>query len=184
MNTCELIELFWNRQESAIFETERQYGAYCFAVANNLLHNPQDAEECVNDAYLRIWNSIPPQRPSDFRAFLARIIRNLAIDRLRARTADKRNAVVIAFEELENTLYENESFSDQVSGEVLQEALNRFLRGVSDRDRNVFIRRYWFAEATAEIARKYGLREDHVCKILSRTRQKLKRFLMKEGYYQ
>ena len=184
MNSGELVELFWNRQESAISETEREYGRYCFCVANNLLHNSQDAEECVNDTYLRVWNSIPPQRPTDFKAFLARITRNLAIDRLRAKNTKKRSAVIVAFAELENELYENGDFSDGITLDALQKSLDHFLRLIPERDRNVFIRRYWFGEDIAVIAKKYGLREDHVFKILSRVRQRLKKHLTKEGYYQ
>lgn len=185
MENSEIIELYWTRQERAIAETQRKYGAYCYAIANNLLGDPQDAEECVNDAYLRVWNSIPPTRPNDLRLFLARITRNLSIDRLRARKAAKRDATVVSFDELENTLYRGEDvFSEQQSVEALQAAIDRYLRRLSERDRNVFIRRYWFCEDIPTIARKYGLGENLVSKILSRARIGLRQSLKKEGLYQ
>lgn len=178
-----IVELFWQRDEGAISASAEVYGAYCRSVAQNILNDSEDAEECVNDTWLRAWNAIPPQRPKRLRMFLAKITRNLALDRCKAREAGKRGGgeTLLALEELgecvgqprvENTVFARE----------LEAAVNRFVRGLPRRECNVFLRRYFFAEPVAEIGKKYGLSPNHVMVILSRTRKKLKAYLEKEGY--
>ena len=179
-----LVELFFKRDESAIAITQSEYGEYCFAVANNILCNELDAEECVNDAYLRVWNSIPPAKPNNFKAFIAKITRNLAVDRLKYRTADKRNASVIAFEELEEVLASDcGTISEQIALTELQDAINRFLYTCAQRDRAIFLMRYFYFYPVSAIAEKMGTKESNTSKILTSTREKLREYLKKEGYY-
>lgn len=183
MTQNELIELFWDRNERAIEEMQKEYGGYCFIIANNILNNEQNAEECVNDAWMRVWNSIPPSRPDNFRAYLAKITRNLSVDRLKYQYAEKRNVYLVAFEELEECLFSSDgSVSEQLELEALQQAINRFLRLQPKRERAVFLRRYFFGESVATVAQNFGLSVANTTKILSRTRAKLKLFLEKEGY--
>ena len=121
MTTNDLIKLFWSRDERALEETQKRYADYCFNLANNILNNPQDAEECVNDAYLRIWRSIPPAKPANFVAYLAKTVHNLSVDKLKARMRGKRNAPIVAFEELEDCLFsEDDIISENIAISQLQ----------------------------------------------------------------
>ena len=184
MTTNELIRLFFDRNERAIEETQKQYGDYCFTVANNILCNEQDAEECVNDTYLRLWNSIPPAQPKNFTAYIAKIARNLSVNMLKARKAGKRDAQIVAFDELEATLFApGDEIAEGVALSELQAAINRFLHTCPERDRALFIRRYFFCERTEYIAEKFSISYANATKILARMREKLKEHLRKEGYY-
>ena len=184
MTDRELIDLFWARDEQAIAQMQRIYGNYCHTVANNILENEQDAEECVNDAYLRVWNSIPPQRPDNFSAFAAKIVRNLSIDKLKRRRAGKRSGAVIALEELEGFLFTSaDSLSEGVAFTELRRAINTYLRKCSERDRAIFIRRYFFSESLEIISKNFDLSYANTSKVLARMRTGLKEFLKKEGYY-
>ena len=150
----------------------------------NLLGNDQDAEECVNDTYLRLWNSIPPTKPNNFLAYIAKITRNLSVNMLKARHADKRNAQIVAFDELGNTLFAPEDeIAEGVALSDLQSAINSFLHTCAARDRALFIRRYFFGESTEYLAKKFGISYANSTKILARMRVKLKDYLKKEGYY-
>ena len=182
MRDIELVELYWQRDERAIELTEELYGQYCHTVSMNIIGNMQDAEECVNDTWIRVWNAIPPAKPNDFKAFLARITRNLSIDRIKQRRAGKRNAVQVPLDELENYLIIPPELDEALALEHLQKQINRVLETVSERDRSVFVRRYFFFESIEQISSRYGLRNNHVAKILSRTRERMKAFLEKEGY--
>jgi RNA polymerase sigma-70 factor (ECF subfamily) len=182
--TEKLTKLFFDRDERAIKETQNEYGDYCLSVAYNIIGNRLDAEECVNDAYLRVWNSIPPARPINFKAFIAKITRNLAIDKIKHRTAKKRDVATVAFEELEGTLAAEELFiSDGVGMEELQKAINKFLYTQSPRDRAIFILRYFYCESVSIVAKKMCTSESNTSKILKKTREELKEYLKKEGYY-
>lgn len=184
MTTYDLIKLFWSRDERALEETQKRYADYCFNLANNILNNPQDAEECVNDAYLRIWRSIPPAKPANFVAYLAKTVHNLSVDKLKARMRGKRNAPIVAFEELEDCLFsEDDIISENIAISQLQDTIDRFLRTCSERDRAIFIRRYFFCETKEFISDKFGTSISNTTKILIRTRNKLKDYLKKEGYY-
>ena len=182
--TEKLTKLFFDRDERAIRETQKEYGEYCLSVAYNVVGNRLDAEECVNDAYLRVWNSIPPARPNNFKAFIAKITRNLAVDKIKHKTAQKRSAARVAFEELEATLSSEELFiSDGVGIEELQKAINSFLYTQTPRNRAIFILRYFYCESVSSVARKMGTSESNTSKILTKTREELKEYLQKEGYY-
>lgn len=178
-----IIELYWQRSPDAVSETANKYGAYCFTIAENILHNAEDSEECVNDTWLHAWNVMPPQRPGVLRLFLARITRNLAFDRFRARNAEKRfgGEMTLVLDELAECLGGGAAEAE-FEAEELRECIQRFVRALPERDGNVMARRYFFAEPVAGIARRYGLSENNVMVILSRTRGKLKAHLLKEGY--
>ena len=178
-----IIDLYWARQEQALEETEQKYGRYCRTIAFNILRDRQDSEECVNDTWLRAWNAMPPQKPNVLRQFLAKITRNLSLDRWRTAQALKRGggATEVALEELGECVCGSTDPATQLELEELKTAIARFLQELPERDRNIFLRRYFYLEDTAAIARRYVLRQANVRLILSRTRQKLKDYLQKEG---
>ena len=184
MEDSQIIELYWQRDADAISETAKKYSAYCLAIAENILRSTEDSEECVNDTWLRAWNAMPPQRPDVLRLFLARITRNLAFDRFRARSAEKRfgGEMALVLDELAECLDGGANTEAAFEAEELRRCIGRFVRSLPERDGNVMTRRYFFAEPVAEIAKRYGLSENNVTVILSRTRKKLKVYLMKEGY--
>ena len=177
-----IVDLYWLRKPEAIQESGRKYGAYCKAIAFNILHNPQDAEECVNDTWLNAWNAMPDQRPSLLAPFLGKIARNLALNRYRANRAEKRGGGELpeVLDELAQCVSDADTAKELEVSE-LEEAVNRFLHSLPERECSVFLRRYWFAEPMADIARRYGMRENTVRTSLFRSREKLRRHLEKEG---
>ena len=179
-----IIDLYFERNERAIIESERKYGRYCFSIANNILSNEYDSEECVNDTWNKAWNAIPPQKPNNFKLFLAKISRNLAISRLRAQGREKRGSgsLPIVLDEISEIISDGDSVEKELQDKEFMASVNKFLRGLSERDCNIFIRRYFFLESHEVIAEKHGLRVANVGKILSRIRAKLRVFLKKEGY--
>lgn len=182
MEDALIIELYNRRDEKAIEETSLKYGAYCYSIANNILSDAQDSEECVSDTWMKAWNSIPPGRPASLKLFLARITRNLSIDRYRSANRQKRGGEVsVALEEISDFV-PSRDLEDEIERRELVRSLNAFLEGLPVRERNVFVRRYFFVEEVGVIAERYGLSEGNVFKILSRTRVKLKNYLEKEGY--
>lgn len=184
MDDRQIIELYWQRNADAVSETAKKYGAFCFTIAKNILHNTQDAEECVNDTWLRAWNAMPPQKPGVLRLFLARITRNLSLDCLHARNAEKRGGgeTALVLDELAECLGGGADTEAACEAGELRQFIRRFVRALPQRERNVLVRRYFFAEPIADIAKRYGLTENNVAVILSRTRRKLKDDLLKEGY--
>jgi len=187
MEDIEIIDLFWNRCEDAIRETDLKYGKLCKNIAYNILSSVEDVEECVNDAYLGAWNSIPDERPGLFSAFLCRIVRNLSLKRYEYVHAQKRNpGVVTSLEELYACISENDTANNSLGTEyednVLRDAINRFLEMLHEDARNIFIRRYWFFDPIKEIACRYGVSVSKVDSTLVRTRKKFKQFLIKEGF--
>lgn len=185
MEDSRIIELYWQRDPDAIQETDRKYGAYCFSVAHHILHSKEDAEECVNDTWLNAWNAIPPQRPGRLRLFLAKISRNLAFNRYSAQTAQKRGGgeMPLVLEELAECVAGAANPADTYEARELGNAIRVFVWKLPERECNVFVRRYFYTESAAEIARRYGLSESNVHVILNRTRTKLKKYLKKEGYF-
>lgn len=184
MNDQEIIELYWNRDERAIPETAQVYGAYCRAIAHNILFDAQDAEECVNDTWLHTWNAIPPNRPRVFSAFLGRIIRNLALNRYQRSRAQKRGGseLNLVYEELAECVSGRESVEQTMDARELTQALNDFLAAQSPKHRKLFVRRYWYAERVADIAKQTGMTENHVSVILHRQRAALRVFLAERGF--
>ena len=184
MEDSRIIELYWQRSENAITETDKKYGAYCSTVAFNILLNQEDAEECVNDTWLGAWDAIPPNRPSILRAFLAKITRNLSIKRLEKKLAEKRGGMAefIVLDELDECIGDQTDVEGIVESHALEELIRRFVRDLPERDGNIFVRRYFFTDPVASIAERYRISENHVMVILSRTRKKLKKELIKEGF--
>lgn len=185
MEDSKIVELYWQKNETAIKETSKKYGAYCFAIANNILHNEGDAEECVNDTWLKTWNAIPPQKPAKLQMFLAKITRNLSFNRFRFRSAEKRGGgeIVLVLDELAECLACESDTASEYEAKELGRCVCRFVRTLPERDGNIFVRRYFFTEPVAEIAKKYGLTENNTLVILSRTRKKLKNHLVKEELF-
>jgi len=182
MDDKAIIDLFFERSEQAIRELDTKYGKTCHKVSYNILNNQQDAEECVNDAYLGTWNAIPPQRPNPLLTFLCRIVRNLSIMRYHANTATKRNSAYdIALEELENCLSSGITVEDEVEGKLLVQTIEDFLDTLSQDSRVIFMRRYWFSDSYAEIAKQVGISEKTVSVRLTRIRNQLREHLTKEG---
>ena len=185
MEDSQIIELYWKRNPDALKETAEKYGTYCFAIANNILHECGDSEECVNDTWLHTWNAIPPQKPRIFPSFLAKITRNLSINRYHARSAEKRGGgeIAVVLEELAECLASETDVENEYIARELGQCIRRFVRTLPEREGNVFMRRYFFTERVQQIARRYGLSENNVMVILSRTRKKLKVHLEKEGFF-
>lgn len=182
MTDLEIIALYWKRNENAITQTKNKYHTYCFSIALRILDLYEDAEECTADTYLRVWNSIPPTKPSCFKSFLAKITRNLAFDKFRCKHSQKRGCeMTLVLDELENCIPSRTSVDDELLGKEMREYINRFLQTLPLRERNIFLRRYFFVEKTEEIAKHYALKESYVLVILSRTRQKLRNYLESEG---
>ncbi len=184
MDDRQLIELYFARDESAIKLTADRYGKYCFAIANNILASREDAEEIVNEAYLRAWNSIPPQRPAVFRLFLARITRNLSLNRYEKRNAKKRGGEAeLALEELAECTVGTVNIEGELMEHELKKTINAFISGLPERERAIFLRRYFRFESNAEIAERFGVSVNNLAVALSRTRKKLMKHLEKEGYF-
>ena len=183
MTDTQIIDLYWARSEEAILATADTYGGYCAAIAWNILHSREDTEECVNETWLRAWNSIPPQKPRMLSAFFGRITRNIAFDRYRASKAAKRGKGEIAavLEELDECIPDNDTTESLCDGRHLEGLINEFLGELQERDRNIFLQRYWFATPIKEISKKYAMNLNTVKASLFRSRNKLKALLEKEG---
>ena len=185
MEDSRIVELYWQKNADAIKETDSKYGAYCFAIADNILHNKEDAEECVNDTWLNAWNAMPPQKPTKLQMFLAKITRNLSFNRYRARSTEKRGSgeITLILDELAECLAGESDVVSEYEAKELVQCIQLFVRALPERDANVFVRRYFFTEPVATIASRYGLTESNVTVILHRTRKKLKAHLIKEGFF-
>ena len=184
MEDSRIVELYWKRSEQAIAESERKYGKYCYAVAHGILRNREDSEECVNDTWLCAWNSMPPANPPILRTYLGRITRNFAINRYKAQHRQKRGGhTVEAIAELGDIASPETEVQAQMDKQEFARVFNAFLYSLPERDCNVFLRRYFYAESAQEIAKRYGIKQDNVLKILSRTRLKLKEYLKEEEIY-
>ncbi|MBR2613054.1 MAG: sigma-70 family RNA polymerase sigma factor [Clostridia bacterium] len=180
MEDDRIVQLYLERNESAIAETEAKYGKYCYAIAYNILHSHLDSEECLDDTWLGAWRSIPPKRPSRLQYFLARITRNIAIDRYRRDSAEKRNAIVdSAIDEYWECI---PSPGAEIDDELaLKSAINGFLASLEKRNRIIFMRRYWYSMSIEAIAKGMNLSVSNVSVILHRTRERFKAYLTKEG---
>ena len=180
----EIIALYRSRDENAIRMTAEALGGYCYTVAYNVLNSREDAEECVNDTYLAVWNAIPPADPVSLKSFVSSITRRLALNRYKEQNRDKRGGgqVPLALEELAEVVSDTEDIPADYARKELLESVTRFLRGCSPRDRGLFLDRYIRLDPTAVLAKRYRVKEAQVLLILSRTRKKLKAHLEKEGY--
>lgn len=176
-----ITQMFNARNENAIAELEIKYGAVCLAVARNVLGNTADAEESVNDAYLAVWNSIPPTNPQSLGAYVCKVTKNLSLKKLDYNMAQKRNSHYdVSYEELKESVV-TAAIEEKVSEKELVELINKFLGTLSKESRVMFVRRYWYCDSVSDIAKMFRMRENTVSVKLGRIRDKLKKYLLKEG---
>lgn len=178
-----IIRLYWDRDQSAIRATAEKYGTFLYNLSWNILRSFPDAEECVNDTYLRTWNAIPPARPTAFRAWLGRIVRNLSLDRWKSSRAEKRggDAVEMLLGELDDCIPTPDQVEKHLEDQEIARLISVFLRTLSPENRTIFLRRYWYGDSMAEIAAKLHCSEGKVKSSLFRTRKALRSYLEKEG---
>ena len=182
MEDVQIIDLYWQRDETAIQETDTKYGNFCHKLAMNILHSFQDSEECVSDAYTRCWDTMPPQRPNSLRAYLGAILRNLSISRYRSAHAQKRfGGVEVLLSELEDCVPSPENVQRTVEAEELGALISRWLNTLPQEDRVLFIRRYWNGDTVKALAGELGIRPNALTKRLLRLRENLRLNLEKEG---
>lgn len=179
MNDHAIIELFFRRDQAGILEAQEKYGSYCLSVAWNILENQEDSQECLNDLWLRAWNAIPPERPKQLRAYFAKIIRNLAINRYQAQTAQKRagERFTLSLEELADCIPDPNTPEEALWAGELSRSLNAFLETEKELDRVLFVRRYFSCQSYEEMARDLGLSQGQVKTRLSRIRDRLRKYL-------
>lgn len=184
MEDNRIVDLYWQRNESAINETATKYGKYLHSISFHILSNDEDAEECVNDTYNDAWQSMPPHRPSILSTFLGKITRRISIDLWRKHSADKRGGgeVALALDELDECVSGNSNVENEIERQELQQKLNAFLMGLSRLERQVFMCRYWYMDSVSDIAKQFDFSESKVKSMLFRTRNKLRTMLEKEGY--
>ncbi len=184
MEDVQIISLYWERDPLAIEKSREKYGGYCFSVANHILDNHEDSEECVNDTWLHAWNGMPPHRPNALRMFLAKITRCVAFNRCKASHTQKRGSgqLLLVLEELSECLADESDVQDSVIAQELEVSIRQFVDALPAQEGGVFIRRYFFTESIAEIAQRYGITVNHTTVMLSRTRKKLRSHLIKEGF--
>ena len=184
MEDSVLIELYWIRSTEAIPKTEEKYGNYCRKISENILHNKEDAEECVNDTYLSAWNSMPPQRPKILSAFLGKIVRNLSFNRYKYLHREKRGGgeLPLILDELSELVSGNESVEEKLMEKELLAEINRFLWDLSKDKRSLFLRRYWYAEGIETLAYAFCMSKGSVTMALSRIRKNLKIHLEERGF--
>ena len=183
MEDSTIIDLYWERSETAIGETSKKYSRYCNSISFNILHNKEDAEECVNDAFLNAWNAMPPHRPNCLATFLGKITRNLSLDRYKRYAAKKRGfgQTEIALSELDEVVPSATSVGSAVEEQELIDSLNHFLGNLPQQKRILFVQRYWYLMPIKSIAEQQGISESHVKSALFRTRNELRHYLEKEG---
>ena len=179
-----IIELFFNRSEQAIKELDEKYGKTCYRLAFNILNNRQDAEECVNDAYLGAWNAIPPARPDPLLTYLCKIVRNVSLKAYWRKGAAKRGGgFSVALEEIEACIAAPDSVEHETEAKETARIIGIFLDTLSLEDRVIFMRRYWFSDSYAEIAERVGLSEKNISVRLTRIRKKMREYLIKNEVY-
>ena len=183
INDSKIVELLLARSELALEELRIKYNHYCHTIAFNILGNNEDCEECVNDAYLRVWNSVPPNAPTNLSSYIGKITRNLALDKVRAKNASRRGGgdSLLSLDELSQVIHGEDIFEKREDSREISAALNKFLGNLSKLERGVFMQRYWLMEPIASIALHYDISESKTTSMLHRLRGKLKKFLEKEG---
>ncbi len=175
MEDEKIIDLFFARDEQALFETERLYGRLCLTVARSITENEADAEECLNDCLVRLWNAIPPKHPKSLKAFALHTVKNLALDKLERRKTKKRAAILLELDECVG------QFASNSEGEELRTALNEFLETLDRVDAVIFVRRYYYSEPVKKIAERFGCKENTISKRLGKMRRRLRKFLEERG---
>ena len=184
MEDGEIVRLFFERSEQAVAEAMAKYKGYCTKIALNILYSREDAEECVNDAFMKLWEQIPPNNPEILSIFIGTITRNLAINRYKQALAQKRGngEAAMAFEELDAVISDNVSIENEAERRELLDEINKFLRKLPEKKRNIFICRYWYCDSLRDIAARFSVSESNVSVILNRTRGALREYLQKRGF--
>ena len=185
MEDKQIIELYFNRSEQAIEETSSKYGKLTRSVSYRIVRNEEDTDECVSDTYMALWNTIPPENPDPFAAYICRLARNISVKKLRYNTADKRNSFYdVSIGELEEVLTANSDVQKEIEAKELQASINSFLKTLKKTDRVIFIKRFWFNMTLEEISEETGYSKNYINVHLHRTKERLKAHLTKEGYYE
>ena len=181
----QIIELFWQRNEDAISETDKKYGAFLFRIAYNVLHDRLDCEECRNDTYLDVWNAIPPTKPKLFPAFIAQIIRRIAIDRYKQKTSKKRvpSEFTVSMEDIKESVCSREIVDVAYSAEEVGRIINEYVRKLPERQRYIFIERFYLSESVESIASDLVVSVPTVYRELDKIKQGLKSYLERNGVY-
>lgn len=184
MNDSEIVELFFSRDEKAISAANEKYGKYCAAVAMNILKNREDSEECVNDALLKAWNSIPPEKPRNLAGFLAKITKNISLNRYNSVHADKRGGgeIPLIYDELSECIPDSTNVERSFEQSELIDAVRDFLRTLPEHKRDLFLLRYWYCLSVSEAAKRVGISENNAAVTLQRTRNKILKYLRKRGF--
>ena len=184
MDDSKIVQLYWDRDEQAIPATSDKYGTYCISIAQNILGNQEDAEECVNDTYMSAWNSMPPHRPRILSVFLGKITRNLSLNRYKQNTAGKRGGreVPVVLDEIAELVSDTGSVEQEVDRKELVKAIDAFLDRLPTDKRSIFICRYWYFDSVSKIAARFGMTENHVSVTLNRLRVKLHNDLLERGF--
>lgn len=185
MEDTKIVQLYWDRNQTAITETANKYGHYCTSIARNILKNDEDAEECVNDTYLNAWNSMPPHRPNLLSTFLGKITRNLSFNKYKYLHTSKRGGteVTLILDELAECVSGKDDVEQDFEYNELVKALDDFLTSLPTPKRNIFICRYWYSDSVTDIAQQFHMKENAVSMTLARTRMKLKKYLNERGYH-
>ena len=184
MDDTKIVQLYWDRNEQAIPATAEKYGRYCASIAQNILGNKEDAEECVNDTYINAWNSMPPHKPSILSTFLGKITRNLSFNRYKYNTANKRGCgeTVLVLDEIAELVSDTDNVEQEVLREELVKAIDAFLDVLPVDKRRIFVCRYWYFDSVSDIASRFGMTENNVSVTLNRLRLKLRSHLLKGGF--
>ncbi len=181
----QIIELYWQRNENAIQETDKKYGQFLFRIAYNILHDRLDCEECQNDTYLDVWKAIPPTRPTVFPAFITKIMRRIALDRYKEKTAKRRipSEYTVSMEDIKDTLHSNETVDSEYAAEELGKIISDYVRSLSDRQRYIFIDRFYLAEPVETIASDLAISVPTVYREIDKIKQGLKTYLESNEVY-
>jgi RNA polymerase sigma factor (sigma-70 family) len=184
MDDAKIVQLYWDRNEQAISATADKYGNYCAAIAKNILGNSQDTEECVNDTYMNAWNSMPPHRPNILATFLGKITRNLALNKYKHNTADKRGngQSPLVLDEIAEFVSGTNNVEQEINRKELILTIDHFLKELSSDKRNIFVCRYWYFDSISDIAIRFGMTENNVSVTLNRLRLKLHNYLLERGF--
>ena len=184
MDDTAIVQLYWDRDERALSVTAEKYGGYCAAIARNILGSPEDAEECVNDAFLLAWDSMPPHRPAILSTFLGKLTRNVSLNRFQYNLAGKRGGgtAQVFLDEIAELVSDTDHVEREIDRGELINAINGFLKRLSPKQRSVFVCRYWYFDSVSEIASRFGMSENHVSVTLHRLRAKLRDHLLKGGF--
>ncbi len=183
MDDLHIVSLYIERNQQAINETDRKYGKLCFSIAKNILADTEDCRECINDTYLAVWNSIPPNNPDNFKAYISKVTRNTALKKLEFNNAGKRNTNMTVLLDEINDIAVDEFMLYDISSQELGALINKFLHSEKDDSRNVFIRRYWYCDSVADISRRYNFSESKVKSMLFQSRKRLEKLLRNEEIY-